>query len=194
MERTGFRVNIDHIKKIEKQALDLAKSKKKEFIDFLLTFQKGDNVDLFNPSSNLQLQQLIYAPYKVQDNAKESSEGKKRNIELDIERVELMGSALGEEQIYENKTIRKPADLESKVRAIKVDNNDPTRGKNKLNMEITGLGIPAEKLTPQLLPSVDESILHILAGKPSKGKYGKALTYFQTKGEEEFGKKFCEGL
>jgi hypothetical protein len=50
-------------------------------------------------------------------------------------------------------------------------------------MIVKGLGMPAEKYTPQGLPSVDESILHALAGSPKSGKYGKAFDFFQLKDE-----------
>ncbi len=45
-------------------------------------------------------------------------------------------------------------------------------------MEIEGLGIPALKSTPTGLPSVDESVLQMLAGDPQKGRYGKAFEHF----------------
>lgn len=41
-------------------------------------------------------------------------------------------------------------------------------------MNIKGLGIPIVGVTPTGLPSVDLPALSILAGNPSKNKYGKA--------------------
>ena len=32
---------------------------------FLTTFQDDKNIDHFNPSSNLQMQQLLHAPYVI---------------------------------------------------------------------------------------------------------------------------------
>lgn len=34
-------------------------------MDFIKSFQTGKNIDLFNPSSGLQMQQLLFAPYKI---------------------------------------------------------------------------------------------------------------------------------
>lgn len=50
-------------------------------------------------------------------------------------------------------------------------------------MVVRGLGMPAQKFTPQGLPAVDQAILHILAGSPKDGKYGKAFDFFQLKGQ-----------
>ena len=80
------------------------------------------------------------------------------------------------------------------VKEFKVDNSDPSRGKMKINMAVTGLGIPPIKITPSGLPSVDEDALHQLAGSPKKGKYGKAYDYFNDIGQAEFGKELCEAL
>ena len=65
MEREGFKVNMDHMRKIEDEAKSKIEEKKKEFILFLTTFQEDKNIIHFNPSSNLQMQQLLHAPYKV---------------------------------------------------------------------------------------------------------------------------------
>jgi DNA polymerase-1 len=62
IERTGIRVNMDHMRKIEEEAkFDLLK-KEEYFLNFLASFQDGKNIDHFNPSSALQLQQLLFAP------------------------------------------------------------------------------------------------------------------------------------
>lgn len=74
------------------------------------------------------------------------------------------------------------------MKEFKVDNSDPSRGKMKINMAVTGLGIPPIKITPSGLPSVDEDALHQLAGSPKNGKYGKAYDYFNEIGQAEFGK------
>ena len=71
---------------------------------------------------------------------------------------------------------------------FKVENKNPERGKARLNMTVTGLGIPPVKITPNGLPSVDEDSLHQLAGSPKNGKYGKAYEYFEKIGQEDFGK------
>jgi hypothetical protein len=73
--------------------------------------------------------------------------------------------------------------LSQEEKVFKIDNNDPARGNKKIDMVLRGLGIPAEKYTPQGLPAVDESVLHTLAGSPKDGKYGKAFDFFQLKGE-----------
>ena len=44
-----------------------------------------------------------------------------------------------------------------------------------------GLGIPADKLTPSKLPSVDAASLKTLAGNPKEKEYGKAYEFFKSK-------------
>ena len=73
MERVGFKIDLDHMNKISQQARQSMEEKRNKFLDFIISFQKGKNIDLFNPSSTLQLQQLIFAPYKIQE--------QKQNIE-----------------------------------------------------------------------------------------------------------------
>ena len=80
------------------------------------------------------------------------------------------------------------------AKTFKVDNKDPKRGKAKIDMTITGLGIPPVKVTPNGLPSVDVDSLHQLAGSPKEGKYGLAFEHFKSTGNEEFGKSLCEAL
>lgn len=58
------------MKNIEEQAQLKMKQKKDEFLLLLLQFQDDPNIQLFNPSSSLQLQQFIHAPYKVVTPAK----------------------------------------------------------------------------------------------------------------------------
>lgn len=48
-------------------------------------------------------------------------------------------------------------------------------------MAVTGLGLPYEKTTPLGLPSVDISVIEILAGNPEKQKYGTAYKFFEAK-------------
>jgi hypothetical protein len=60
-----------HMRKIEEEAkFDLLK-KEEYFLNFLTSFQDGRNIDHFNPSSALQLQQLLFAPCLIQRPKKE---------------------------------------------------------------------------------------------------------------------------
>lgn len=61
-------------------------------------------------------------------------------------------------------------------------------------MKISGLGIPPIKFTASGLPQSDTPVIKILAGEPSKGKYGLAYDHFKSIGQEEFGKECCEAL
>ncbi len=79
--------------------------------------------------------------------------------------------------------MRKAVDLSQEYKVFKMTNNDKARGNKKIDMVLKGLGIPVLKFTPQGLPAVDESVLHILAGSPKEGKYGKAFDFFQLKGD-----------
>jgi hypothetical protein len=51
--------------KIAEDARHDLKKKEDYFLNFLYTFQKGKNIDHFNPSSPLQLQQLLFAPCEL---------------------------------------------------------------------------------------------------------------------------------
>ena len=53
------------MRKIEEQAEKDLKEKRDRFLAFLSKCQDGRNVDHFNPSSSLQLQQLLFAPCEV---------------------------------------------------------------------------------------------------------------------------------
>lgn len=60
-------------------------------------------------------------------------------------------------------------------------NDDPNKGKKNLKIKVVGLGIPADKLTPSKLPSVDAASLRALAGNPKEKEYGTAYEFFKTK-------------
>lgn len=81
------------------------------------------------------------------------------------------------------KNVRKPTTLDEEFKTFKVDNPDPVKGNKKIDMVVKGYGLPAQKTTPLGLPSVDESVLQILAGSPKTGKYGKAFDHFKNKGD-----------
>jgi hypothetical protein len=51
--------------KIRQQATEDLAKKVEHFMAFLRSFQDGRNIDHFNPSSTLQLQQLLFAPCEV---------------------------------------------------------------------------------------------------------------------------------
>lgn len=53
------------MKEIEEKAKHDLKKKQEFFLNFLYTFQNGKNIDHFNPSSTLQLQQLLFAPCEL---------------------------------------------------------------------------------------------------------------------------------
>lgn len=53
---------------------------------------------------------------------------------------------------------RKTANLSEIKKVFKVDNKFAQKPK-KINMEVTGLGLPFEKTTPLGLPSVDISVI-----------------------------------
>lgn len=40
-------------------------------MSFLLTYQDDKNIDYFNPSSHMQMQQLLHAPFEVDPKRKE---------------------------------------------------------------------------------------------------------------------------
>ena len=89
MEREGFKINMDHMRKIEEEAKMRIEEKKKQFITFLTTFQEDQNIIHFNPSSNLQMQQLLHAPFKVEfEESKEAKEKKKIREDIELRHLE----------------------------------------------------------------------------------------------------------
>jgi hypothetical protein len=58
-------VDMEHMIAIEEKAKQDLKEKEIKFMNFLKSFQQGKNIDHFNPSSTLQLQQLLFAPCEV---------------------------------------------------------------------------------------------------------------------------------
>ena len=56
---------MEHMKTIEKKAIVEIECYKKKFMNFLMRYQNHPNVDLFNPSSHMQMQQLLHAPFIV---------------------------------------------------------------------------------------------------------------------------------
>lgn len=63
-----------------------------------------------------------------------------------------------------------------------------------MKIKVVGLGIPAVKITPSGLPSVDSDSLKTLVGSPKEGEYGKAYEFFKSQDNEEFGKQLCEAM
>lgn len=53
------------MRNIEKQAGQKIEQRRKQFMDFLITFQDDENIGYFNPSSHMQMQQLLHGPYKI---------------------------------------------------------------------------------------------------------------------------------
>ena len=62
MEREGIRVDLEYMQGIRDDAVHDLKKKQDYFLNFLASFQEDPNIDHFNPSSPLQLQQLLFAP------------------------------------------------------------------------------------------------------------------------------------
>lgn len=80
IERTGICVDMAHMRKTEEDAkFDLLK-KEESFINFLASFQDGKNIDHFNPSSPLQLQQLLFAPCEIVRTEKEDINKGKQGV------------------------------------------------------------------------------------------------------------------
>lgn len=184
------------MKKIEIEAKQDLKKKQQYFIDFLATFQKGKNIDHFNLSSTLQLQQLLYAPYEIVTSPPEKKEQKSELSDEDESLVNQLADLEKEESAYEGdakKIVRKPVDLAQIVKTFKIENMFGIKPKF-VEMQVMGLGMVPHKFTPLGLPSVEFNVLEELAGDPQKEKYGKAYDFFAEKGNPSFGKELCCAL
>ena len=69
---------MQHMKDIEQKTKHDLKKKEEFFLNFLNTFQSGNNIDHFNPSSTLQLQQLLFAPCEIKEQKQKTIQDKQR--------------------------------------------------------------------------------------------------------------------
>lgn len=173
MEREGMLVDQNHMKNIELAANNDKFILFNEFKSWALSMDPL--ITHFNPDSNVQLQQFLYAPFEKQLPAENSDEDEPVKKTANV-------SLKGQTFFPEERTFI--VDMESKV------NN-----KKKVEyMTIKGLGLPTSNFTISGMPSVDAKALKVLSGDPSSGKYGTAYECLKAKGEEEKGKAACYAI
>ena len=206
LERSGIKVDLEHLAQAEKRAFEDLHVLEKNFLDWVRSIQP--EADQFNPSSVAQLQQLLYAPFK---RSKAPSKAPKaepdvsiKDFEKNLEELRLKeeraAAAEENDDIEEDeelpKTVKKPSKISlltdfPEVREFKVENlsvvayhqGEPQGGKAKplkyKTMNIRGLGIKPKFLSDSGLPSVDIQALSDLAGDPAKEKFGYAFEHFE---------------
>ena len=172
MERYGFKINLQYLKKIQIQAENDKQKYEREFLKWV--WDNQDDAKEFNPSSAQQMQHMLFAPY-----FKEHVDQSNRNYE----------------------ELEEKGDYIPRIRTFRVENlsGEIKEGKEVAlkyrDMSITGFGIPPLKYTPSGLPSADTDTIKKIAGDPRNGKFGLAYDYFTNKlDEEEKGKELCFAL
>ena len=190
LERSGIRVDLEHLRRAEIQAFTDIKNLESQFIGWVRSIQPSATE--FNPSSTQQLQQLLFAPFS----RKHVQSTKPEELEVDMRDFgELEQPEEGEEARVS--IVKKPRNIDTisdfpEVREFQVENTDvrflllqgfiePGKLKPKKSkvMSIRGLGIKPPVYSASGLPSVDTSALHELAGDPSKEKWGSAYKHFE---------------
>ena len=72
MERTGFKIDVDHLEKVERLAKEDMNFHRTKFIEWVCKQQKDESCQEFNPKSTQQMQQLLFAPF-YKNNVKSES-------------------------------------------------------------------------------------------------------------------------
>jgi DNA polymerase I-like protein with 3'-5' exonuclease and polymerase domains len=130
LERSGIRVDLNHLAKAEVQALQDIKNFEETFIKWVTSIQPS--AVGFNPSSTQQLQQLLYAPFKRKaiDFAKEGDPDLNlKDFPENQEEIDQDGNS-EEARIS---IIKKPRNIDiinefPEVREFQVENNDVRSG------------------------------------------------------------------
>ena len=189
MERVGMRLDLEHMKKIEEQAKNEKFGYLQEFMAWVTHIQP--ELVHFNPTSPAHLQQLLFAPFGKELQKETAPKAVSEFSDSDSDSAET--PAVPVRNSY-NMSV-KDQQFFPQTRTFIITNVNRTEGEKRLvHMNITGLGLKVVERTASGLPSVDAPALKVLAGDPSTGKYGTALSVFQEKGEEDKGKSCCVAL
>lgn len=174
MEREGMLVDQQHMKNIELAANNDKFRFINEFKSWALSIDS--NLNSFNPDSNAQLQQFLYAPFEKKspgENDSDNDEVVKKSAN-----VSLKGQTFYPQE-----------------RTFVIDHNEKIDGKKKVEyLNIKGLGLTPSGYTVSGMPSVDAKALKVLSGDPASGSYGTAYEFFSNKGDEEQGKAACYAI
>lgn len=156
MERTGFKVDLQYLQKIQIQAENDKKDYEKRFLEWVWANQ--DDAKEFNPASTQQMQQLLFGPYFKNGLGQTST---------NYEELEKDGLFFPRIRAFRSENLSGE---------IKPGRTEPLKYRNML---ISGFGIPAIKYTPSGLPSADADVIKRVAGDPHNGNFGTALKYFK---------------
>lgn len=174
MEREGMLVDQDHMKNIELAANNDKFRFINEFKSWALSIDS--NLNSFNPDSNAQLQQFLYAPFEKQSPGEQGDDGDE--VVKKSANVSLKGQTFYPQE-----------------RTFVIDNCEKVDGKKKFEyLNVKGLGLAPSGFTVSGMPSVDAKALKVLSGDPAAGKYGTAFEHFVGKGQEELGKGACYAI
>lgn len=124
LERSGIRVDLDHLRKAEIQALTDIKNLESQFISWVRSIQPSATE--FNPSSTQQLQQLLFAPFS----RKAVQATKTEELEVDVRDFGDL-SQHDDEQDGEARVsiVKKPRNIDTindfpEIREFTVENTD----------------------------------------------------------------------
>lgn len=174
MEREGMLVDQNHMKNIENAANNDKFRLLNEFKSWVLSIDPS--LVNFNPDSNSQMQQLLFAPFEKK--------------------------VPNEDNQSDDETVKKTANVSlkgqtfyPKERTFVIENpNKEEKAPKHEYLTIRGLGLPHNQFTISGLPSVDGKALKALAGEPANGKFGTAYEFFKNQGKEEVGKSCCYAI
>lgn len=146
MEREGFKVDEDHMRNIERQAVQDRNKLENQFLEFVYANQ--EDAKEFNPTSVQQMQHFLFAPFK-----KQKAEAEKLSFE------ECLEKDLAVPQV---RTFR----VENISQEIREGKETPLKFRD---MKIKGFGIPPVEFTASGMPSADTNVISQLTGNPEEG-------------------------
>ena len=128
LERSGIKVDLEHLRKAEIQALSDIKNLEAQFISWVVSIQPSATE--FNSSSTQQLQQLLYAPFSRKSMPSTKKEDPDLNVKDFADALEHQeDTEEGGSDESRMKIVKKPRNIDTvndfpEVREFTVENND----------------------------------------------------------------------
>lgn len=128
LERSGIKVDLEHLRKAEIQALSDIKNLENQFINWVVSIEP--TATEFNPSSTQQLQQLLFAPFSRKLMPSTKKEDPDLNMKDFADAIENPEESLDPESDESRmKIAKKPRNIDTvndfpEVREFQVENND----------------------------------------------------------------------
>lgn len=170
MERVGFKIDTEHLRRAELHAIKDHQEAKDTFLKWVYSTQE-DALD-FNASSTPQIQQLLFAPYH-----KKGEDKFVVNPDDPFDQSTLVDYHKAEVEVFR---------VENNSGFIKEGGKAPLRYRD---MAIRGFGLEPISYTEKGMPQADANVIRKLAGKdPANGDFGEAYRQMEQRGKPEQGK------